>query len=554
MCIKSDQTLLFPSKRGGVGCIPVPTDQKPMQTVPVEFRQVTSGWTAALYDPNFATPYIQNFTLAMTRSVGQNMTFDVRYIGTRGVKLFSSLPLNVRDFLHNGLKEAFDAARAGQESALLDQMFKGMNIAGTGCNGVAGSATCGPVGTVVNGVLQTGAMHLRAFTTTQTNLANGNYTGLAGTLNTLNYNRSNSGNSGLPVIPTSVQGAVLRQNAFAENFISPNPQFNTISIRDNLNTSNYRAMQAQVTMRPKHGMSYQGTFTWGSSMGSPPNGGFADPTNRREYGLLFGHRLYDFRSNGGIELPFGPGKMLMANSHGVLGRLVEGWKTDLIFQMTSGRPNTITAQGNLYQGTGTPVITPEGVAAFGQFPTKFGQIIWEKDAVAGSYFPKDTFVRVQDPQCANVTSLQNLNGSIGATTVNRCTLQALARPLPSGKTAAGQFTLPDGRQGVIVLRNPLPGERGTLGLNTMEGPGLWFLDAAMSKSIRIAEGKTLQIRVDAKNLLNHPTPDDPGQLTCGGLGTNLTLNSSTSDFGTIGGKCVAESAARQFQASVRFSF
>ena len=88
----------------------------------------------------------------------------------------------------------------------------------------------------------------------------------------------------------------------------------------------------------------------------------------------------------------------------------------------------------------------------------------------------------------------------------------------------------------------------------MEGPGLWFLDAAMSKSFKIDESKTLQFRLDAKNVLNHPTPDDPGQLSCGGLGTNLALNGQTSDFGTVGGKCVAESAARQFQVRVRLNF
>jgi hypothetical protein len=237
----------------------------------------------------------------------------------------------------------------------------------------------------------------------------------------------------------------------------------------------------------------------------------------------------------------------MSNSHGLLARIVEKWQTSMIFQMTSGRPNTIGAQGGLFQGTGNPVITPEGVAAFGAFPAKFGKVDWPGGALAGSYFPPDTFVRVPDPQCAGVTSLQNLNAA------GRCTLQALARPLPSGKTAGGQIILPDGRQGVIVLRNPRPGERGTLGLNTMEGPGLWFLDAALSKSIKISESKTLQIRVDAKNVLNHPTPDDPGQASCFGLPTNLSLNNNNA-FGAVGGKCVGESAARRFQGAVRFNF
>jgi hypothetical protein len=536
---------------GGVGCFPVPHNQKPLQTVPVEYRQTTAGWSGALYDPNYVAPYIQNLSLALTRSVSRDMTFDIRYIGTRGVKLFDTININTRNFTTNGLKEAFDAARYGGESELLDRMFNGINIAGTGCSGP--NTQCGPVGSVVNGVRQTGAMHLRAFATTQTNLANGNYAGLAGTLYTLNYNRTNSGNQTLPVIPTSVQGAVLRRNGFPENFISANPQFNAMSLRGNGTTSNYHAMQAQFTMRPKMGMSYQGTFTWGRSMGSPPNGGYQDPTDRHEYGVLFGHRLYEFKSNGILEFPVGPGKLLLGNSSGWLARLVESWQLSGIFNMVSGRPNTIGASNGLYAGTGTPVITPEGVAVFGEWPAKFGSVHWNEGAVTGSYFDPDTFVRVPDPQCARVTALQNLDGFSSASPSARCNLQALARVLPSGQTAAGMTTLQDGRNAVIVLRNPLPAERGNLALNTMEGPGLWLFDAALSKTIKISESKSLQFRIDARNVLNHPTPDDPGLASCGGLGTNLSLNNNN-EFGLIGGKCVAETPARRFQARVRFSF
>ena len=51
------------------------------------------------------------------------------------------------------------------------------------------------------GVLQTGAMHLRAYFGTQTNLANGNYEALATTLNTLTN-----------PVSGSASGSVLRFN------------------------------------------------------------------------------------------------------------------------------------------------------------------------------------------------------------------------------------------------------------------------------------------------------------------------------------------------------
>src|SRR5262249_5493662 len=151
-------------------------------TLPVEQLLVTDRTqNITVYDPHYVSPYIQNLTLSVTRNLSSKLTLDVRYIGTLTRKNFNTFDLNAPSFLPNGLKEAFDAARSGGESALLDQMFNGINIAGTGF---------GPVGTTVNTVPQTGAMHLRAAAqqNLRNNLANGNYAALANSLYILNYN------------------------------------------------------------------------------------------------------------------------------------------------------------------------------------------------------------------------------------------------------------------------------------------------------------------------------------------------------------------------------
>jgi hypothetical protein len=104
---------------------------------------------------------------------------EVRYTGTLGRKQRSaSNNINVPNFRLNGLKEAFDAVRAGGESELLNRMFNGINVAGAGF---------GAVGTSLNGVAQTAGLHMRASSLFNANLANGNYAALATTLNTLNY-------------------------------------------------------------------------------------------------------------------------------------------------------------------------------------------------------------------------------------------------------------------------------------------------------------------------------------------------------------------------------
>src|SRR5262249_27545168 len=72
------------------------------------------------FDPNFVSPYIQTLTLSVTRNLTSKLTLDVRYIGTLSRKMYSNMDLNSPNFMYNGLKEAFDAARKGGESPLLD--------------------------------------------------------------------------------------------------------------------------------------------------------------------------------------------------------------------------------------------------------------------------------------------------------------------------------------------------------------------------------------------------------------------------------------------------
>ncbi len=106
--------------------VPVPVSTAPMQAILVTDRSVS----LSAMDPHLTTPYVQNLTLDLTRTVGRNLTVDVKYIGTLSRKLYGSINLNSPNFLFNGLKEAFDAARSGGESPLLDQMFNGINLVG----------------------------------------------------------------------------------------------------------------------------------------------------------------------------------------------------------------------------------------------------------------------------------------------------------------------------------------------------------------------------------------------------------------------------------------
>jgi len=451
--------------------LPLAVTQKPFEVIPITQR----SQTIALHEATYTTPYVQTFTLGVTRSMASNLTLDVRYTGTRGVKLHSQgYNLNDADIRNNGLLQALEITRDGGNAGVFDRMLGGLNM-GTG------------IGVVGRDV--TGSEALRRHASFRTLIANGNFVGVARLLNTTNIGT---------VQPAGqiISGGLLRSSGlFPENFIVTNPQFNTVTLRTNSDNSNYHSLQTQVTVRPTHGLSYQATYLWSRSLGVTTTG-IRDLRNRNaDYTRLPSDRTHTFRSFGTFDLPFGPNRLLAGNSSGWVARLIEGWKVGTIFNMSSGAPLNVGGQTTLYSAG-----TPDIVGGF----VRDGKVMWPANPgdIFGSFFPQQ-YQRVTDPACA----------SIAANLRSFCTNTALADASDN-----------------IVMRNAAPGQPGTLGLRPIEGPGRWDLDANIQKAIRVAESKNLTFRVDVQNLFNHPTPGNPnvninsgtfGQITT--KGGNRTL-------------------------------
>ena len=508
--------------------IPIPPTELPMQPIAVAKRDV-DAWA---FDNNYVAPYVQNFTLSVTRNLTQKLTLDVRYIGTRGVKLLSDLfDLNAPNVFYNPtLFDALERTRQGENVELFDHMFLGLNLnpGVTGCNPAAPTSTCQPV----NGTTQRGSEHLRRSTTFRTNLANGGYAAVADSLNI--FNGTGGGPTGTVPGMTGVggeQGTVLRRanlgfnvpggttiaggsvvpaGLFPENWIVTNPQFDNASLFSNSGSSNYHSLQVQATLRPVHGLSVQGTYVWSKAL-AVPTSGYINPADRqKDYQLSTQDVAHGLRANGTFELPIGPNKLLLPNSSGWVARLIERWQTSFIVNLDSGRPGNINGSTMLY-AAGSPDIV-------GPVDLKSGTVHWGDELASGQlvggYFPTGQFVKVADPQCSQVAaSLQSF-----------CTLDAVA----------------DGDTGQILLQNPQPGQRGTLGRRIIRLPGSWTFDAAISKAFQLSESKSLQLRIDAENILNHPVPNTP----------TLDIN-GTDPLGYISGK---GNQHRELKGQLRLSF
>jgi hypothetical protein len=503
----------------------------------------TYGW-----DPDYVTPYAQNFNLSVTTAVRHNMTVDVRYIGTQGRKLLGDININTNNIYYNNeLLDALTVTRNGGDSPLLTQMLAGLTLTtGTGPGaGVIGQAT-------------TGSAALRNSTTFNQNLINGNFTAVATSLLT---GSPLAGSAAKTIAGQAPAGRLIRNGCdriasgtaafngiplrcFPENYLISNPQLGTATYRMNSGSSNYHSLQSQFTLRPTSGFYVQSTYTWAKALGMPADSN-TNPLNRRQdYARTFSDIRHDLRTNGTIELPIGPGKWFFGSSSGVLGRLLEGWQIGTILNLSSGRPVTLLGGTGLNYGSTTSATDPNIAAdVVGDFNIRNADFYWDGPTNKGSLFGKDNpYFPVVDPQCPAAGA-----GQTAYPSTLSCGLNAVAKVVPAGTPGAVQYGVDaDGnpRHGVIVLQNPKPGTQGNIGQYAFEMPGTFRFDANLSKRIKISETKSLQFRMDATNVLNHPNPLP--------VTPTISINSTaTTDFGYLTGN---KTGTRQFQAQLRFNF
>lgn len=503
--------------------IPITPTVQPLAPFPV------TKPTQSLYafQTNTPTPYIQNLTLSVTREISRSVSVDVRYIGTRGLKLDGIWDLNVPNVFYNPqLFNAFETVRKGGNDPLFDQIFMGLNInpGVAGCDPSNPAALCGPV----NGTTQTGSQAFRLNSTFRSSLANGDYATLTSALNVFNgvgtgasgtvnfgtagergtvLKRANlgfnvaGGNSGSN-IPSSY---VLPAGLFPANWLQSNPQVASAFYETNTGKSNYNSLQLQTTIRATKGLNLQGTYIWSRSLALSPST-YTNPADRdKDYSLAPTHVTHDFRANYTYALPIGAGKSLFRSTPGWINRIIGDWQTSGLIQASAGNPVNITASNSLY-ANGVPDVV-------GSFPVKpSGQVQWSGNS--GNIFGNRYTANTPDPQCSQ----------IAAALQPYCTLLAVT----------------DTTNGQIVLQQPQPGHRGTLGQKTMQLPVTADFDAALSKVIRISETKTFQFRMDSTNVINHPNMGVP----------NLSTNGTT-PFGSIQTKGTSH---RMFKAQLRLNF
>jgi len=426
------------------------------------------------YADNRKTPYIQSFNFSIQHELARNITLDVGWVANKATKLWGNWELNESNIYENGILNAFNITRAGGDAPLFDKMLMGLNVPGAG---------------VVNGTTITGSSAMRKWSSTQTFIANGNVGGLADFLNR---------NTAI----TGLAGGLLANGNLPANFISVNPQFNSVSLNTNIGNSTYNSLQTTLTQRYTHGFSGQVSYVFSKNIGLTNE---RDLRNRQlSKGILSNNRTHILKFNGAWDLPFGTKGYLLRGAPVWLDKVVGGWTLSQSMQWISGTPLSFTTANGT---TGSRVTATANLVG----TLSPGNVIEDNGFV--QYFPGLKSVAAPFPTFASDTT--TLQGKF----TNKMIVDASGNPV---------LTVAD------------PGKVGNLSqyLGGITGPSTLGFDLSMSKKVIFRESMSFTFRGDVINFLNHPVWGNP----------NTNIDSSS--FGRI----TTAGGTRSVTLSARFDF
>jgi hypothetical protein len=143
----------------------------------------------------------------------------------------------------------------------------------------------------------------------------------------------------------------------SRRLIQPLNNISTWAQEDEINASNYNALQLKYTQRYSHGLTALVSYTYSKSLdygGSAASGGYAagNPQTitclKCGYGASGFDQKHRFVTSAAYELPFGPGKPYV--QHGWASWLAGGWEVDGIVTVGTGNPFSVSLATGVNNG------------------------------------------------------------------------------------------------------------------------------------------------------------------------------------------------------------
>jgi len=237
-----------------------------------------------------------------------------------------------------------------------------------------------------------------------------------------------------------------------------NTQYSNLNLRGNLGFSNYNGLTAgfETPFIRKLGLQLTARYTWAHTIDNLSST-FSEASNNGNLGLLdpFNPKLdkgnadfdvrHRFFASWVWQIPY------RTDQKGLLGKVLGGWSVNGLYQANTGTPFTVFDCTN---------------ALFSVCP---------RASVTGQQRDSGGHHPVPDPIAANTFQYLPITGLTPGLFVNPITGTSEFGPFPANMT----------------------------GRNAFRAPGFFQLDTAVLKTIRISETKSVQLRGEFFNVLNH---------------------------------------------------
>ncbi len=272
----------------------------------------------------------------------------------------------------------------------------------------------------------------------------------------------------------------------------------TQSLRYNANqaTTSYHALQVVLEKRFAQGFQVLSHYTWSHARANESDYFFN--SSRADFGNSYYNRRNAFVLAGNWDLPFGKNKAIGSNARGWVNQAIGGFTLNGTWTWETGLPFTpsysLCAEDQDIDGQGGSLCRPNGI---GNGPT--------------ASLHKGSF----DPVSHSVSYFA---------------------PVPT-LAYAGQVQGPYSR--------PFPGTFGNIERDSLFGPGLINVDAALAKKFAITEKLNFQLTAQAFNVFNHANLNGPSGCVDCGTSSGLITDIVASQDGTT---------MRRMQFSARFQF
>jgi hypothetical protein len=299
----------------------------------------------------------------------------------------------------------------------------------------------------------------------------------------------------------------------ARPFFSKFPYIGFINQMSNNTHSNYNSLQATLTKRMSHGLSFIAgyTFAHGLDTGSLNRFGLIPQTGTAD---LYSDSDFDVRHRFTLSATY--------NIPGIKGyaQLLEGWQINSIVNLQTSQPWRVNDGANNFNGTND------------------NADLWDFSGKAASF--KSTFDTI--PYCINTdltntgatcTVFSSITQQPNAPLANSgalwgdCVAQATSPAKQATLLGAGCYASASGD--AIMTPNGL-GQFGTMGRNIFRDSGFRSFDFSVFKNFTFKERFGAQFRVEIFNVLNHPVAANPY-----GASSNFNSNNDPSGIGAFGG-------------------